>query len=46
MWQGADGAGAYALSNGIAQPLPPTEFYLLGQGDGTGADTDLFGGLA
>ncbi len=46
VWQGADGACAYALSNGIAQPLPPTEFYLLGQGDGTGADTDLFGGLA
>jgi N-acetyl-1-D-myo-inositol-2-amino-2-deoxy-alpha-D-glucopyranoside deacetylase len=46
VWQGGDGAQAYALSNGLAQPLPPTEFYLLGQGDGTGAASDLFGGLA
>jgi N-acetyl-1-D-myo-inositol-2-amino-2-deoxy-alpha-D-glucopyranoside deacetylase len=46
VWQGADGACAYALSNGLAQPLPPKEFYILGRGDGTGADTDLFGGLA
>jgi len=45
VWQGADGAQAYALSNGIAQPLPPAEFYLLGRGDGDGAGTDLFGGL-
>jgi N-acetyl-1-D-myo-inositol-2-amino-2-deoxy-alpha-D-glucopyranoside deacetylase len=45
VWQGTDGALAYALSNGIAQPLPPAEFYLLGAGDGTGAGTDLFGGL-
>lgn len=46
VWQGAEGACAYALSNGLAQPLPPAEFYLLGQGDGAGADTDLFGGLS
>ena len=45
VWQGAEGAQAYALSNGIAQPLPPAEFYLLGRGDGDGAGTDLFGGL-
>ncbi len=46
VWQGAEGALAYALSNGIAQPLPPAEFYLLARGDGDGADADLFGGLA
>jgi N-acetyl-1-D-myo-inositol-2-amino-2-deoxy-alpha-D-glucopyranoside deacetylase len=45
VWQGAEGAQAYALSNGIAQPLPPAEFYLLGRGDGDGAGADLFGGL-
>ena len=46
VWQGADGAQAYALSNGIAQPLPPAECYVLARGDGDGADADLFGGLA
>jgi N-acetyl-1-D-myo-inositol-2-amino-2-deoxy-alpha-D-glucopyranoside deacetylase len=45
VWQGGDGERAYALTNGIAQPIPPAEFYLLGQGSGDGADTDLFGGL-
>ena len=45
VWQGPDGAQAYALSNGIAQPLPPAEYYLLGRGAGDGAATDLFGGL-
>jgi N-acetyl-1-D-myo-inositol-2-amino-2-deoxy-alpha-D-glucopyranoside deacetylase len=46
VWQGGDGSCAYALSNGIAQPIPPAEFYLLGHGAGDGAATDLFGGLA
>ncbi len=46
VWQGGEGAQAYALSNGIAQPLPPAEFYLLARGDGAGAEADLFGGLA
>lgn len=46
VWHGGEGERAYALSNGIAQPIPPTEFYLLGRGSGEGADTDLFGGLA
>jgi N-acetyl-1-D-myo-inositol-2-amino-2-deoxy-alpha-D-glucopyranoside deacetylase len=45
VWQGAGGAQAYALSNGVAQPLPPAEFYLLGRGEGDGAGSDLFGGL-
>lgn len=46
VWQGADGAQAYALSNGIAQPLTPAECYVLARGDGGGAGADLFGGLA
>lgn len=46
VWQGGEGERAYALSNGIAQPIPTAEFYLLGQGAGEGAETDLFGGLA
>jgi N-acetyl-1-D-myo-inositol-2-amino-2-deoxy-alpha-D-glucopyranoside deacetylase len=46
VWHGADGERAYALSNGIAQPIPSAEFYLLGRGSGEGAETDLFGGLA
>jgi N-acetyl-1-D-myo-inositol-2-amino-2-deoxy-alpha-D-glucopyranoside deacetylase len=37
---------AYALSNDIAAPLLPTEYFVLARGDGTGAATDLFGGLA
>jgi len=45
VWQGADGAHAYALSNGIAQPIPPAEFYVLARGSADGAATDLFGGL-
>jgi N-acetyl-1-D-myo-inositol-2-amino-2-deoxy-alpha-D-glucopyranoside deacetylase len=42
-----DGAGncAYALSNGIAQPVVPREYYVLGSGAADGCDTDLFGGL-
>jgi len=45
VWHGGDGERAYALSNGIAQPIPPAEFYMLGRGPGEGAETDLFGGL-
>lgn len=45
VWQGGDGAVAYALSNGIAQPIPAAEFYVLARGAGAGAETDLFGGL-
>lgn len=45
VWHGGDGEQAYALSNGIAQPIPPAEFYMLGRGSGEGASTDLFGGL-
>ncbi|GAB3454733.1 N-acetyl-1-D-myo-inositol-2-amino-2-deoxy-alpha-D-glucopyranoside deacetylase [Actinophytocola sediminis] len=45
VWQSAAGANCYALTNGIAQPIPADEFYILAAGDPTGADTDLFGGL-
>jgi N-acetyl-1-D-myo-inositol-2-amino-2-deoxy-alpha-D-glucopyranoside deacetylase len=45
VWQGTDGAHAYALSNGIAQPIPPAESFVLAQGSAEGAETDLFGGL-
>ena len=46
VWHGGEGERAYALSNGLTQPIPPAEFYLLGRGPGEGAGTDLFGGLA
>lgn len=45
VWQSARGALCYALSNGVAQPIPAAEFYVLAGGDPAGADTDLFGGL-
>jgi N-acetyl-1-D-myo-inositol-2-amino-2-deoxy-alpha-D-glucopyranoside deacetylase len=45
VWQAVDGAHSYALSNGIAQPIPAAEFYVLARGAAEGADTDLFGGL-
>jgi N-acetyl-1-D-myo-inositol-2-amino-2-deoxy-alpha-D-glucopyranoside deacetylase len=35
----------YALSNGIAQPVLPTEYYILARGSAIGAEADLFGGL-
>jgi N-acetyl-1-D-myo-inositol-2-amino-2-deoxy-alpha-D-glucopyranoside deacetylase len=45
VWQSAAGAHCYALSNGIAQPIPGAEFFVLAGGEPDGADTDLFGGL-
>ncbi|NHD17919.1 MULTISPECIES: N-acetyl-1-D-myo-inositol-2-amino-2-deoxy-alpha-D-glucopyranoside deacetylase [unclassified Actinopolyspora] len=44
-WDGGGGAAAYALSNGIGQPVVSTEHYVLGQGEGAPPSTDLFGGL-
>lgn len=46
VWQNGEGADSYALSNGIAQPVVGSEYYVLAKGPGEGADTDLFGGLA
>lgn len=45
--RGDNGAAipAYALSNGIAQPITGAEHYALGAGDPEGCATDLFGGL-
>lgn len=45
VWQDDSGLAAYALSNGIAQPLPAAESYVLADGPADGAATDLFGGL-
>ena len=39
------GERCYALSNGIAQPIVAAEYYILAQGDKSGIETDLFGGL-
>ncbi|GGP60615.1 N-acetyl-1-D-myo-inositol-2-amino-2-deoxy-alpha-D-glucopyranoside deacetylase [Saccharothrix coeruleofusca] len=45
VWQDGAGSASYALSNGIAQPVVPTEHYVLAKGSAEGAETDLFGGL-
>ncbi|HEX5115823.1 MAG TPA: N-acetyl-1-D-myo-inositol-2-amino-2-deoxy-alpha-D-glucopyranoside deacetylase [Pseudonocardiaceae bacterium] len=45
VWQDGDGHTAYALSNGLAQPVLEREHYVLASGPAVGADTDLFGGL-
>ena len=46
VWEGADGERAYALSDGVARPLPSVEqFTLVGGGvSATEVATDLFGG--
>jgi N-acetyl-1-D-myo-inositol-2-amino-2-deoxy-alpha-D-glucopyranoside deacetylase len=44
VWQGADGERCYALSNGIAQPIVPEEYYVLARGERRSAGADLFGG--
>jgi N-acetyl-1-D-myo-inositol-2-amino-2-deoxy-alpha-D-glucopyranoside deacetylase len=35
----------FSLSNEIAQPIPEHEYFVLADGQGEGAGTDLFGGL-
>jgi N-acetyl-1-D-myo-inositol-2-amino-2-deoxy-alpha-D-glucopyranoside deacetylase len=45
VWQDGAGHTAYALSNGLAQPVLEREYYVLAHGPATGAATDLFGGL-
>jgi N-acetyl-1-D-myo-inositol-2-amino-2-deoxy-alpha-D-glucopyranoside deacetylase len=35
----------FTLSNDIAQPIPPYEYFVLAHGEPDGAGTDLFGGL-
>jgi N-acetyl-1-D-myo-inositol-2-amino-2-deoxy-alpha-D-glucopyranoside deacetylase len=37
---------AYALSNSVAQPVLAHEYFRLASGQPSGAETDLFGGLA
>jgi len=45
VWQNGEGAGCYALSNGVAQPVVDAEYYVLARGPAAGAEADLFGGL-
>ncbi|MFB9432349.1 N-acetyl-1-D-myo-inositol-2-amino-2-deoxy-alpha-D-glucopyranoside deacetylase [Streptoalloteichus tenebrarius] len=45
VWQDGAGHASYALSNGIAQPVLGHEYYVLADGDPTGVEHDLFGGL-
>ncbi|WP_367132277.1 N-acetyl-1-D-myo-inositol-2-amino-2-deoxy-alpha-D-glucopyranoside deacetylase [Saccharothrix sp. HUAS TT1] len=45
VWQDGSGRAAYALSNGIAQPVVQAEHYVLAKGPAAGAEADLFGGL-
>lgn len=40
-----DSAACFALSNGIAQPIPPAEHFVLASGPASGCASDLFGGL-
>lgn len=44
VWENGD-ARAFALTNGIAQPVLPAEYYVLAVGPAEGAGPDLFGGL-
>ncbi|MGI8310202.1 N-acetyl-1-D-myo-inositol-2-amino-2-deoxy-alpha-D-glucopyranoside deacetylase [Saccharopolyspora hattusasensis] len=44
-WHNGEGVAAYALSNGVAQPIVTTEHYVLATGDPQGCQTDVFGGL-
>ncbi|SES44412.1 N-acetyl-1-D-myo-inositol-2-amino-2-deoxy-alpha-D-glucopyranoside deacetylase [Actinokineospora terrae] len=46
VWQGQDGTDAYALSNGIAQPVVDHEYYTLARGTADAIESDVFGGLA
>lgn len=39
------GPDCFALSNGIAQPVPAAEYFVLVHGPAEGAETDVFGGL-
>lgn len=41
----AVGPECFALSNGVAQPVPDTEFFVLVRGSEEGVGTDLFEGL-
>ena len=34
-----------ALTNGIAQPIPAHDYFVLAHGPAEGAESDLFGGL-
>nr|WP_246134904.1 N-acetyl-1-D-myo-inositol-2-amino-2-deoxy-alpha-D-glucopyranoside deacetylase [Prauserella rugosa] len=40
------GPDCFALSNGIAQPVPDAEYFVLADGPADGCEGDLFGGLS
>ncbi|GAA4841369.1 N-acetyl-1-D-myo-inositol-2-amino-2-deoxy-alpha-D-glucopyranoside deacetylase [Saccharopolyspora rosea] len=44
-WDNGAGVAAFALSNGVAQPVVAAEHYVLASGEPEGCETDLFGGL-
>jgi N-acetyl-1-D-myo-inositol-2-amino-2-deoxy-alpha-D-glucopyranoside deacetylase len=44
-WRDGAGIAAYALSNGVAQPILGTEHFVLVAGDSAGCAEDLFAGL-
>lgn len=44
-WANSAGLAAYALSNGVGQPVLTTEHFNLVRGPVAGCETDLFGGL-
>jgi N-acetyl-1-D-myo-inositol-2-amino-2-deoxy-alpha-D-glucopyranoside deacetylase len=44
VWESGERA-VYALSNGVAAPVLPNEYFVLASGDPTGAADDLFGDL-
>jgi N-acetyl-1-D-myo-inositol-2-amino-2-deoxy-alpha-D-glucopyranoside deacetylase len=45
VWDDDNGHSVYALSNDVAQPVVPSEYFVLARGPREGAATDLFGGL-
>lgn len=44
-WNNGTGVAAYALSNGVAQPVVSTEHFVLATGHSQDCENDLFGGL-
>jgi N-acetyl-1-D-myo-inositol-2-amino-2-deoxy-alpha-D-glucopyranoside deacetylase len=45
VWHEADGGAFFALSNGIPRAVTGQEHFAIAEGDPTGSETDLFGGL-
>lgn len=45
LWEGGGGDGAFALSDGVARPVPGWEYFTLASGTSPDAEDDLFAGL-